>query len=98
VVAIPVLGRANASGTTRWRSAQLQPSGYLVGDRFSVADLTAAALVFQLVRPREAPHLLPPPLPPAIERFRAEASGRRACKWVKEMYRPHRGRSAEIPG
>jgi glutathione S-transferase len=78
--------------------AELQPSGYLVGDRFSVADLTAAALVFQLVRPPEAPYLLPPPLPPAVERFRAEASGRRAFEWVKEMYRRHRGRSAEIPG
>jgi glutathione S-transferase len=78
--------------------AELQPSGYLVGDRFSVADLTAAALLFQLVRPPEAPYLLPPPLAPAVERFRAEASGRRAFEWVKQMYRRHRGRSAEIPG
>jgi glutathione S-transferase len=78
--------------------AELQPSGYLVGDRFSVADLTAAALVFQLVRSPEAPYLLPPPLPPAVERFRVEASGRRAFEWVKERYRRHRGRSAEIPG
>jgi glutathione S-transferase len=79
--------------------AELQPSGYLVGDRFSVADLTAAALLFRLVRPPEAgPYLVPPPLPPAVERFRAEASGRRAFEWVREMYRRHRGRSAEIPG
>jgi glutathione S-transferase len=78
--------------------AELQPSGYLVGDRFTVADLTAAALVFRLVRSPEAPYLLPPPLPPAVERFRAEASGRRAFEWVKEMYRRHRGRSAAIPG
>jgi glutathione S-transferase len=42
--------------------------------------------------------LLPPPLPAAVERFRAEASGRRAFEWVKEMYRRHRGRSTEIPG
>lgn len=78
--------------------AELQPSGYLVGDRFSVADLTAAALVFQLVRSPEAPYLLPPPSPPAVERFRAEASGRRAFEWVKDIYRRHRGRSAEISG
>jgi glutathione S-transferase len=78
--------------------AELRPSGYLVGDRFSVADLTAAALVFQLVRAPEAPYLLPPPLPAAVERCRAEASGRRAFEWVKEMYRRHRGRSTEIPG
>ena len=78
--------------------AELQPSGYLVGDRFSVADLTAAALVFQLVRSPQAPYLPPPPLPPAVERFRAEASERRAFEWVKEMYSRHRGRSAETPG
>jgi hypothetical protein len=45
----------------------------------------------------EAPYLLPPPLPPAVERVRAEASGRRAFEWVNEMYRRHRGRSAAIP-
>ena len=31
--------------------AELQPSGYLVGDRFSVADLTAAALFTPLIAP-----------------------------------------------
>ena len=51
-----------------------------------VADLTAAARVFQVVRPPEAPYLLQPPSPPAVERLRAEASGRRAFEWVKEMY------------
>jgi glutathione S-transferase len=78
--------------------AELQPSGYLVGDRFSVADMTAAALVFQLVRPPEAPYLLPLPLAPGVERFRAESSRRQAFQWVKEMYHRHRGRSVEIPG
>ena len=31
--------------------ADLQPSGYLVGERFSVADLTAASLFTPLVAP-----------------------------------------------
>jgi glutathione S-transferase len=92
------VARDNTAAALDRIEAELQPSGYLVGDRFSVADLTAAALVFQLVRPPEAPYLLPPPLPPAVERLRAEASGRRAFEWVKEMYRRHRGRSAEIRG
>ena len=35
---------------------ELQPSGYLVGDRFTVADLTAAALLSPLVRPPEFPY------------------------------------------
>src|SRR5262249_33122587 len=42
--------------------AELRPSGYLVGDRFSVADLTAAALLAPVVFPPEFPY--PPPVPP----------------------------------
>src|SRR5262249_3940100 len=34
----------------------VQPSGYLVGDGFSVADLTAAALFYPLVQPPEFPY------------------------------------------
>jgi glutathione S-transferase len=59
--------------------AELRPSGYLVGDRFSVADLTAAALVFQLVRAPEASYLsrrpcLPPSSASARRRRGAERS------------------------
>jgi glutathione S-transferase len=77
--------------------AELQPSGYLVGERFSVADLTAAALLFPLVRPPEAPYLIDAPLPEAFVRFREEMSAHPTFKWVEEMYRRHRGRSAAIP-
>jgi glutathione S-transferase len=38
---------------------ELQPSGYLVVDHFAVADLTAAALLWPLVMPREFPYKLP---------------------------------------
>jgi glutathione S-transferase len=76
--------------------SELQPSGYLVGDRFSVADLTAAALLFPLVRPPQAPYMLPPPLPPTIMSLRDSLSERPAYTWVEEMYRRHRGTSAEV--
>jgi glutathione S-transferase len=78
---------------------ELQPSGYLVGDRFTVADLTAAALLYPLVRPPEAPYMVPPPpLPESFKRLRDASSERPAFKWVGEMYRRHRGRSAEVGG
>jgi glutathione S-transferase len=69
---------------------EIQPSGYLVGDGFTVADLTAAALLFPLVKPPEAPPGFSP-LPPSLERFRDEMSTRRGFEWVLEMYRRHRG-------
>jgi glutathione S-transferase len=77
-------------------TAEIQPSGYLVGDRFSVADLTAAALLFPLVRPPEAPYMIPPPMPPSIEDLRESLSERPGYKWVEQMYRQHRAKSAEV--
>src|SRR2546425_734681 len=77
--------------------AELHPSGYLVGDRFSVADLTAAALLAPVVfLPPEFPYAPPGPLPAPVARWREAFAGRRASHWAAEMYRRHRGTSAEI--
>ena len=76
--------------------ADLQPSGYLVGDRFSVADLTAAALLAPVVFPPEFPYAPPDPLPAPVARWCDSLASRPACRWAGEMYRRHRGTSAEI--
>jgi len=75
---------------------ELQPRGYLVGDGFSVADLTAAALFYPLVQPPEFPYPWPRPLPAWLAEYRAALAGRAAFQWVGEMYKRHRGRSAEV--
>ena len=75
--------------------AELRPSGYLVGDAFSVADLTGAALVSPLLMPEEFPYPWPP-LPEPLARWRRSQVGRPAFAWAAEMYRRHRGRSAEV--
>jgi len=76
--------------------AELGPSGYLVGDHFSVADLTAAALLSPLVAPPEFPYRPPGPPPEPVAGFRASLAERRGFRWVQEMYRRHRGTSVEI--
>jgi glutathione S-transferase len=76
--------------------AEVQPSGYLVGDHFSVADLTAAALLAPLVMPPEFPYPPDISLPAAAASFRASVAGRRGFRWAEDMYRRHRGQSAEI--
>ncbi len=76
--------------------AELQPSGYLVGDGFSVADLTAAALLFPLVRPPEAPYMMPDPMPQSFIDLQQQMSSRPGYQWVEEMYRRHRGASAAV--
>jgi glutathione S-transferase len=65
-------------------------SDYLVGDSFSVADLTAASLLYPLVAPPEGPLPEDTPTPPAFERFRESLSDRPGFAWVGEMFRRHR--------
>ena len=72
---------------------ELQPSGYLVGDRFSAADLTAAALLSPLVMPTEAPYKWPAHLPSEFAGAREELSAHPAFKWTRKMYARHRGAS-----
>ncbi len=75
--------------------AELQPSGYLVGDTFTVADLTAAALFTPVLGPPERPYLPQTVADPVLE-LRDELSSRPGGDWIAEMYRRHRGDSAEV--
>ncbi len=75
---------------------EVQSSGYLVGDRFTVADLTAAALFSPVVRPPEFPYKTPAPVPEPLAKIRDSLSTHPAFKWVLETYRQHRGESAEV--
>jgi glutathione S-transferase len=74
----------------------LTPSGFLVGESFSVADLTAAALMAPLVRPPEFGYRLPDRWTDPIEEFRDSIKDRTGFHWVQETYREHRGHSAAI--
>ncbi|HVE69535.1 MAG TPA: glutathione S-transferase family protein [Solirubrobacteraceae bacterium] len=74
--------------------AEVQPSGYLVGDSFTVADLTAASILSPLVQPPEFQYSLPP-FPPAVEEFVATLPAE-ATDWVRRMWREHRPPSAEV--
>jgi glutathione S-transferase len=92
-----VEGRKKTIAAIERLESEIGPTGYLVGDHFSVADLTAAALLFPLVRPPEAGLAIPPGrVPEPLERFGAEQEGRPAWDWVREMYRRHRGVSAQV--
>ncbi len=75
--------------------AELQPSGYLVGDAFSVADLTAASLLGAGLRAPEYAYPLPQPLPASLEAYGERLKQHPVSEWVYEMFRRHRGKSAE---
>ena len=76
--------------------SEIQPSGYLAGDRFSVADLTAAALFTPALLPPERQYR-PATAAPAMQELRSELEARDGGKWVHEMFARHRGTSAEVP-
>lgn len=70
--------------------SRIGPSGYLVGDRFSVADLTGAALFTPLIAPPQRQYA-PPSIAPGLASLREELTARPGGEWVHEMYARHRG-------
>jgi glutathione S-transferase len=63
---------------------------FLVGERLSVADVTAASLFYPIVVPPEGPLSPDLPRPAAFERFRESLSNRPGWRWVEETFRRHR--------
>ena len=72
--------------------AELGESEYLVGDSFSVADLTAASLFYPLVLPPEGPRQFE--APDSFAGFRESLRERRGFRWVEDTFRRHRRRGA----
>jgi glutathione S-transferase len=76
--------------------AELQPSGYLVGDGFTVADLTLAALVAPAVAPEQFPYPQPQRRHALLAELRDALAAEGILEWTLEIYARHRGHSAEI--
>jgi glutathione S-transferase len=76
--------------------AELGPSGYLAGDRFTVADLTLAALVAPAVAPEQFPYPQPQRGHPLLEPIRELLAQSGLFEWAQVMYARHRGASAEL--
>ena len=74
---------------------EIGPSGHLAGDAFSVADLTAAALLTPLTFPPEYPYAIPP-LPASIRALQARYEKRPGFAWARDVYRRFRGASTGI--
>lgn len=74
-------------------NASLKTGAYLAGDRFSRADLTAAALLAPLCTPPEHAFPFPPweENPEALRKFRDQHRQDPFFLWTLKMYRDHRG-------
>ena len=75
---------------------EIQPGGYLVGDTFTVADLTAAAMLSPGLQPAEIQYPLRVELPPDLREYRDQLLSHPVAQWAAGIYRRHRGSSAEV--
>jgi glutathione S-transferase len=73
-----------------------QGRAYLVGKAFSVADLTAAALLGVLLQPPESQYPLRVELPRYLKDYCATLLQHPAAQWAAGIYRLHRGHSTEV--
>jgi glutathione S-transferase len=77
---------------------EISPSGFLVGESFTVADLTAVALFYPVVLPPEYPYPLiaEHDLPDSWREFFDSLAQRPGGRWVAEIYQRHRYPSATV--
>jgi glutathione S-transferase len=68
----------------------LEQGSFLVGKRFSRADLTACALLWPLCRPGESESEVEAVLPPMVYALRERVRRRRFYGWVLERYQEDR--------
>ena len=65
--------------------AEIGRSGYLVGERFGIADLTAASIMGGIIRPPEFSYPLPEPQSPELIALREGIARHGAYRWVREI-------------
>jgi glutathione S-transferase len=75
---------------------ELQPSGYLAGAGFSVADLALSALVAPIVAPEQFPYPQPQRGHPLVAPLRDALSRYGLDEWARGIYARHRPPSAAI--
>jgi len=75
---------------------ELGDRDHLVGDAFTVADLTAASHFYWLIQPPEGPRIVSR-LPQPLVELMAPHRQRRGYRWVLDTYRRHRRPRASEP-
>jgi glutathione S-transferase len=78
--------------------SQVGSSGHLVGDSFSVADLTLAALVGPAICPPEWPYPQAQRGHPRLAPLREAIAKAGLDDWARDIYARHRGVTAAISG
>ena len=86
-------GRARVQEAFEFVVKHAGDDGYLVGNAFSIADLTAAALLAPAVIPPEFPYQPSLPYGRAFQGWLLRWTDHPGASWVRSMYARHRGSS-----
>lgn len=71
-------------------AAETCDTGYLVGDRFTIADLTAAAILAPSVQLDYVDMMKPRPVAPSVQAYLDLFADHPGAHWVKAIYEKHR--------
>lgn len=71
-------------------ASAVSTTGYLVGDQFTAADLTAAALLAPLANPAHNDMQRPSPIIDSLQEILDRYATHPAISWVEQQYRLHR--------
>lgn len=75
----------------QWLNAQLVDRRYLLGDRFTFADIAAASILAPLACPTEHPIYGHPEFRAKMASAASQWADSPALQWVRDMYALHRG-------
>jgi glutathione S-transferase len=73
-------------------------TGYLAGESFSIADLTAASTLAVLVRPADSPMSCPQPVAATYQALIERYASHPGAAWVRRIYAQHRGAHRDFEG
>ncbi len=73
---------------------EIQPSGYLAGDRFSIADLTAASLLAPILQPKGMEFPADEGAAASFASYRETVVGHPAAQWATGIFERHRNAAA----
>jgi glutathione S-transferase len=79
-------------------SQRIERAPYLVGDQFSLADLTAAAFIAMVCDFVGTPMEKPKPIPGAIAAWLAARGAKPAAVWARDIYKRHRVLTYDFDG
>lgn len=91
-------GHLAARQAMEFVAERTRDTGYLVGDTFSVADLTTASTLAVLVRPGDSPMSAPQPVAPGFRALLDRYAHHPASDWVRRIYARHRIARSDFDG